>query len=108
VTALPFLALWLALVAGIALAAPPEGADPALAPWFQSLTQPGTGSSCCSIADCRPTDWKFSDGHYEIPVDDKWIAVPDELVLKRENPTGNAIACKLNGRVLCFVPPSLA
>jgi hypothetical protein len=33
--------------------APPEGADPRLAPWFQSLESP-SGKSCCSIADCRP------------------------------------------------------
>src|SRR5215469_16074808 len=35
------------------LAAPPDNPDPALAPWFESLKQPGTGASCCSIADCR-------------------------------------------------------
>ena len=35
-------------------AEPPANADPALAPWFHSLTQPDTGYLCCSVADCRP------------------------------------------------------
>ncbi len=46
------------LAASPANAAPPENADPALAPWFQSLRQPETGMSCCDIADCRPTEYR--------------------------------------------------
>ncbi len=48
------LATMLLLIAS-AYGRPPENADPTLAPWFQSLSIPGTGISCCSIADCRPT-----------------------------------------------------
>jgi hypothetical protein len=35
-----------------ALAAPPAGADPRLAPWFEKLETPA-GQSCCGVADCR-------------------------------------------------------
>ena len=33
-----------------AVADPPPNADPALAPWFRSLLQPGTSISCCSVS----------------------------------------------------------
>ena len=48
---------------GASDAAPPENADPNLAPWFESLKQPGSGVSCCSIADCRPVEYRLvADG----------------------------------------------
>ncbi|HLI13237.1 MAG TPA: hypothetical protein VKY65_16715 [Alphaproteobacteria bacterium] len=87
-------------------AKPPENADPALAPWFQSLRQPGTGFLCCSISDCRPTDSRIKDGHYEAWIDHKWISVPADKILQRtDNPTGQAVVCwtpRLG--ILCFVP----
>jgi hypothetical protein len=56
--------LWLALFAvlgiGATVAAPPENADPALHGWFESLKQPGSGVSCCSIADCRPVEYRLA------------------------------------------------
>src|SRR5215510_8006667 len=58
--------------AGLALPAdarPPPNADMTLAPWFQGLRQPRTGMSCCSIADCRPTDFRTNGSHYEAMVD---------------------------------------
>ena len=47
------------LLAGTATAAPPPNADPALGTWFRSLIEPGTGISCCSITDCRATDYRI-------------------------------------------------
>ena len=52
----------LGLLAGVAEANPPPDADMSLAPWFQSLKQPGTGMSCCSMADCRPADFRIQGG----------------------------------------------
>jgi len=61
--------LWFASFAllGIAAsdAAPPENADPALHGWFESLKQPGSGVSCCSIADCRPVEYRLVAEGYE-------------------------------------------
>lgn len=97
------------LVNSAVFGAPPENADPALAPWFRSLAQPGTGISCCSIADCRPVDARITPTGYEIYVKEEWLAVPPEKILRgKENPTGKPVACVLNGQVLCFVPGIMA
>ncbi len=86
-------------------AAPPPDADPAQAPWFNSLRQPGSGISCCSIADCRPVDYRTVGDHYEAYIEGEWRAVPPDKVLTRaDNPTGRAVVCwtKLSG-IMCFV-----
>jgi hypothetical protein len=86
-------------------AAPPPDADPTMAPWFNSLRQPGSGISCCSIADCRPVDYRTVGDHYEAFIDGEWRAVPPEKVITRaDNPTGRAVVCwtKLSG-IMCFV-----
>src|SRR5262249_38392205 len=44
---------------------PPDGADPALAPWFRSLTQPGTHQPCCSLADCRTVQYRIVGDHFQ-------------------------------------------
>jgi hypothetical protein len=109
------LALALALLAGSAQARPPENADPALAPWFQSL-RTDKGVSCCSLADCRPVEYRTTGDHYEalikppeFDVDSpEWVPVPQSHILKRtQNPVGRAVACwePFSG-ILCFVLPA--
>jgi hypothetical protein len=95
----------LLMIATPGQAAPPPDADPAMAPWFNSLRQPGSGISCCSIADCRPVDYRTVDNHYEAFIEGEWRAVPPDKVLTRaDNPTGRAVVCwtKLSG-IMCFV-----
>lgn len=106
----------LAALASWAFAAPPPGADPALAPWFRSLQQPGTGWGCCSIADCRPVRYRMADDHYEAFIDrqsfganapDQWEPVPpDHVIRTADNPTGEAVACWYAGEIRCFVEAS--
>ena len=86
-------------------ARPPDGADPSLAPWFQALRQPGTGISCCSVADCRQTEYRTSGDHYEALIEDRWLVVPPEKVLSRtDNPTGHAVVCWTpTTGIMCFV-----
>jgi hypothetical protein len=112
------LALLVTLIAA-ARAAPPENADPALAPWFQSLQVPGTNhSSCCSQSDCRPVDYRIVNDYYEAlltpehfarvgVIQARWIRVPFDRILQRvDNPTGKAILCWQPGTgVLCFIRP---
>jgi hypothetical protein len=89
----------------VSRAAPPPDADPAQAPWFNSLRQPGSGISCCSIADCRPVDYRTVGDHYEAFIEGEWRPVPPEKVLTRaDNPTGRAVVCwtKISG-IMCFV-----
>lgn len=95
------------LCASPARARPPDDADPALKPWFDDLRQPGTGTPCCSVADCRPTRYRIRDGHYEVEILGLWLPVPHDRVLDRsDNPTGHAIVCWLPTEgVLCFVRP---
>ena len=90
-------------------AAPPENADPALHGWFESLKQPGSGVSCCSIADCRPVEYRLVSDGYEAYLDTKWVHVPDEKVLHgTSNPVARGIVCRspISGTILCFVPAS--
>jgi hypothetical protein len=100
----PFVAA-LMLTANSAAARPPPDADPMLAPWFEDLRQPDTGQSCCSIADCRPADYRIVEDHYEAFVDDQWMAVPSDKVLRRlDNPTGRAVVCWTRTLgIMCFV-----
>jgi hypothetical protein len=94
-------------------AQPPPNADPALSPWFQSLQQPGTGVSCCSISDCRPTEFRTQGDLYEVLIapgtfdvtDEKWLTVPPDKVLQRtDNPVGRAVVCWRPSRgIMCFI-----
>jgi len=105
--------LWFAsfAVLGIAasIAAPPENADPALHGWFESLKQPGSGVSCCSIADCRPVEYRLVADGYEAFIDANWVRIPDDKVLHgTSNPVARGIACRspISGTILCFIPAS--
>ena len=105
---------WTAGGCAPALAAPPPDADPRLAPWFQGLTHPGTNKPCCSLADCRPVQYRVIDGHFQAFIGDEfprwsnpphsWVDVPDSHVLHRpDNPTGEGVACWFQGEVVCFI-----
>jgi hypothetical protein len=93
------------LLAVPATADPPPSADPALAPWFRSLLQPGTSISCCSVSDCRATEYRIEGDHYEALIGDAWFVVPPDKILQRtDNPTGRAVVCWTPQRgILCFV-----
>jgi hypothetical protein len=93
------------LLAGSAGADPPSNADPALAPWFRSLVQPGTSISCCSVSDCRATEYRIEADHYEALIGEAWFAVPPDKILQRtDNPTGHAVVCWTPQRgIVCFI-----
>ena len=101
------LALLISFQADNLKAAPPEQANPELHGWFESLKQPGSGISCCSIADCLPVDYKMETEGYEALIEARWVPIPGDKVLHgKPNPTGRAILCRspISGTVLCFVP----
>jgi len=88
-------------------AEPPAGADPALRPWFESLKQPGSGVSCCSISDCRPVQYRLASDGYEALIESGWIHIPEDRVLHhKQNPLGRAVLCRspASGTIFCFVP----
>src|SRR5580698_9324485 len=88
------LALVLALLALLAVtaaaqAAPPAGADPALAPWFHQLRRPGSGFPCCSEADCRNVEVRAAGSRTEVYIGreafgsrapNAWVVVPPSRV----------------------------
>jgi hypothetical protein len=113
VSRIPIACVAVAAVAGTALAwaRPPEGVvvDPALHDWYESLKEPGTTYPCCSIADCRPTEYRLGGNGYEAFLDRQWVKIPDERVITgQSNPIGRAVVCRspANGAILCFVPAS--
>jgi hypothetical protein len=100
---------------GAALARPPQHVDPALAPWFQGLRQPGTGEGCCALADCRNVDARSTRQGFQALIAGAWINVPPEAVLDIANPTGRPVACWIMAptaqaiviSILCFVPGAM-
>ena len=101
------LAFLISLPADNLKAAAPEQANPELHGWFESLKQPGSGISCCSIADCLPVDYKMETDGYEALIETRWVRIPGDKVLHgKPNPTGRAILCRspISGTILCFVP----
>ena len=99
----------------VAVAAPPDNPDPALAPWFESLKQPGTGAPCCSIADCRTVEFRQDRDGYEVLIDGRWkmsipfwLRVPPNRIIDRtDNPTNRGVVCFTpEAGILCFVRPA--
>ena len=100
-----------------AIAAPPQNADPALAPWFRSLINPVVGLSCCAESDghiLKESEWRVNGNQYEIHVAGNWWPVPPQNVLNNvPNPTGGAVAFWEMHRhgndrppnIYCFVRP---
>jgi hypothetical protein len=103
------LATLLLLLAVAPLARAHDGDSP-LAVWFRSLIG-ADGKSCCSMRDCAPAQARMKDDHWEVlivpwEVEPRWVAVPEEAVLRRDNPDGRPIVCRTpNGFIRCFVPP---
>lgn len=103
-----------ALLISAAQARPPAGADPnsPLGQWYNSLRQPQDGISCCSLADCRPVEMQLGKDHYWIFVGrqftagpNKWMQVPDNVILHVPNNAGQPVACwSPESGLLCFVP----
>jgi hypothetical protein len=95
------------LAAATARAAPPQDSDPTLNGWIESLKQPGTGVSCCSVADCGPVDYRLASEGYEALLDARWVRVPDGRILRGiSNPMARGVLCRspISGTILCFVP----
>jgi hypothetical protein len=95
----------LALLPLLALA---HDRDDAYADWYGSLRQPLTGIACCSHTgpsrDCGTVDVRLVGERYQVWYRDRWLTVPDIALLTRtDNPTGQPVACIVNGTVVCFV-----
>jgi hypothetical protein len=61
--------------------------------FYSKLLRPDTKTSCCNLADCRPTEVRSAGDHYEVMKDGRWIRVPPEKVVKVAPPDGGAHIC---------------
>ena len=83
----------LLLLIAPAYARAPAVTDPEFGPWFKSLKNPATGTSCCAEFDghlFRDRDVRSNGDDYQVRVAGVWRDVPRAAVLDRvDNPTGS-------------------
>lgn len=61
--------------------------------FYWRLLRNDTRTSCCSLADCRPTQSRMIGDHYEVKVDGAWTSVPKNSILDIQAPDGGAHVC---------------
>ena len=89
--------------------------------WFQSLERPDNdrhpyrdtkSRSCCGAADVVKTKFRVETGDEKYPedrwyawVNEQWIPIPPEKIVKDHAPNGQPYLFMLAGTVQCFVRP---
>jgi hypothetical protein len=83
-----------------------------LKPWFESLES--EIGKCCTDADgyiVTDADWESVRGRYRVRIDNEWIDVPENAVVKQPNLFGRTMVWRhyIDGhpRVRCFMPGSM-
>lgn len=73
--------------------------------WFKTLRN-SQGFVCCSISDGHAAVWRRDGNGFEVLLNNKWVKVPDETVLKRTpNKVGQAVVWySLAYEIRCFLP----
>ena len=61
--------------------------------FYSRLKRNDGRGSCCSLMDCRPTQSRAVNGHYEVKVEGEWVAVPEDKINKVIAPDGGAHVC---------------
>jgi hypothetical protein len=55
-------------------------------------------------------DWKSSNGHYQVRIDNEWVEVPDDAVITEPNKFRRTMVWPLRGKdptIRCFLPSSM-
>jgi hypothetical protein len=55
-------------------------------------------------------DWKSSNGHYQVRIENDWVEVPDNAVITEPNKFGRTMVWPLRAKDLtirCFLPGSM-
>ncbi len=79
---------------------------------FYSKLKRNDGGSCCNLMDCRPTQSRMVDDHYEVKVDGVWMPVPFDKINNVVAPDGGAHVCAPRqvgpnkGVLFCVILPS--
>ena len=78
---------------------------------FYSKLRRNDGGSCCNLMDCRPTQSRRVDDHYEVKVDGVWTSVPSDKINDVIAPDGGAHVCApeqngtYKGILFCVILP---
>jgi hypothetical protein len=72
--------------------------------FYKQLQIPGSKTSCCNLADCRPTQIRSNGDHYEIMKDGRWIRVDINKIVKVTAPDGGAHICAPDTTNIRFDP----
>ena len=72
-------------------------------PFYEGLIRKDTKTSCCNLADCRPTSVRQVGESYEVKVDGAWMTVPQSAIQNVTAPDGGAHVCAgaVAGRARC-------
>lgn len=79
--------------------------------FYSTLIRKDTKTSCCNLSDCRPTESRMVNDHYEVKVDGAWLKVPKETIQNVSAPDGGAHVCApaqigaAKGKIYCVVLP---
>lgn len=79
--------------------------------FYQKLIRKDTKTSCCNLADCRPTSGRPNGDHYEVKVDGDWVPVPKGSIQDTTAPDLGWHVCappqvgQNKGKVFCVVMP---
>jgi hypothetical protein len=79
--------------------------------FYSKLNRNDGKGTCCDLMDCRPTQSRMVDDHYEVKVDGEWTPVPNDKINNVVAPDGGAHVCAPKqvgpnkGVVFCVVLP---
>ena len=108
---------WLIVVALLVLAScyayAHDAHRPELNEWFDAL-RANNGELCCTHTEpIIVDDWETKEGHYRIYLEQQWVDVPDEAIVKTPNRAGRAMIWfgygTITGRkiIRCFMPGTM-
>ena len=79
--------------------------------FYEGLVRKDTKTSCCNLADCRPTSVRQVGENFEVKVDGVWMTVPQHAIQRVTAPDGGAHVCAPvqqgvnRGVIFCVVLP---
>jgi hypothetical protein len=79
--------------------------------FYSKLRRNDGQGSCCNLMDCRPTQSRMVDDHYEVKVDGEWVLVPVDTINNVVAPDGGVHVCapeqigRSKGVIFCVILP---
>lgn len=79
--------------------------------FYERLIRKDTKTSCCNLADCRPTSVRMTERGYEVKIDGAWKSVPQSAIQNVTAPDLGAHVCAPKqegtnrGVIYCVVLP---